>query len=273
MKRKARVPPAIAAFDESNHPQNHMVTLVDVKPGSVRLWTLKSVLWFFEFAGGALQRSGSILGISTIHFVRWVLLDNERRLLFLANYDGRWAAYLGDFINCASFVITAIWSNTKDFPPTGGYSGKAPDDAQQFAQWTRDHNLKSLVWYSAYPDSTVRNLLKAISIRDGLASGPSNRQPCKPVAPSLKEVARHGIGTRQNSRCSHHWLRIPCGYSILVFQHRLRCRRENSGSASWCQELLPNLAAERQRRTNCSYQCRLHLRWAASARNAGRLAR
>ena len=166
-------------FDETNHPQNHMVTLVDVKPGLVRLWTLKSVLWFFEFAGGALQRSGSILGISTIHFVRWVLVDNERRLLFLANYDGRWAAYLGDFISCASFVLTAIWSNTKDFPPGKWLFWEGARHAQQFAQWTRDHNLKSLVWYSAYPDSTVRTLRKDISIRDGLANGAPTTNPAE----------------------------------------------------------------------------------------------
>ncbi len=158
-------------FDETNEAQNHMVTLVDVKPGPVRLWTLKSVLWLFDFAGAALQRSGTILGLSTIHFVRWVLVDNQRRLLFVADYDGRWAAYLGDFIDCASFVITAIWSNTKDFPTSKWLLLQGARQANEFKQWTRDHNLKSLVWYSAYPDSTVRSLRKDIAIRDGLASG------------------------------------------------------------------------------------------------------
>jgi hypothetical protein len=170
-EEQCTVPRDHRTFDETNHPQNHMVTLVDVKPGLVRLLTLKSVLWFFKFAGAALERSGTILGISTIHFVRWVLIDDEQRLLFLANYDGRWAAYLGDFIDCASSVLTAIWSNTKDFPPSKWLFLQGARQANEFKQWTRDHNLKSLVWYSAYPDSTVRSLRKDIAIRDGLASG------------------------------------------------------------------------------------------------------
>ena len=113
-------------FDETNHPQNHMVTLVDVKPGLVRLWTLKSVLWFFEFAGGALQPSGSILGISTIHFVDGFLWTMSGGSCFWLTTmeDGRhtWATSLAARALCSP----RFGATRKIFRLAGGCSGKAP---------------------------------------------------------------------------------------------------------------------------------------------------
>ena len=40
---------------------------------------------------------GSLIGVSTIHFVRWVLIDDGRRLMMVSDYDGSWESYIDEF--------------------------------------------------------------------------------------------------------------------------------------------------------------------------------
>ena len=65
--------------------------------------------------------AGSLGGITSIHFGRWVLIDEgkpARRLVFMSDYDGSWESYLGEFVDRAAEGLSAVWSNTEDFPPT-----------------------------------------------------------------------------------------------------------------------------------------------------------
>lgn len=139
----------LAAF-ENLVVQNQMIILSEVKPG--QLGMLKRFLAFVNLAA-RLSPPGELAGLRTIHFARWVLFDNDRRLLFLSNYDGTWENYIGDFVNQLSDGLNAIWRNTVDFPETG------PPDLAAFHEHIRTHQIRSLVFYSAYPDQTVINIL------------------------------------------------------------------------------------------------------------------
>ena len=97
--------------------QNQLTHLVAVKPGRFRRKTLGKVLWAINFLARWIFNKGSLGGIPSIHFARWVTLDQGRRLLFFSNYDGSWESYLGDFVNKASIGLTGVWSNTQQFPP------------------------------------------------------------------------------------------------------------------------------------------------------------
>ena len=103
---------------EDVYIMNHLTTMVNVKPGAFRLRTLKVILWVVNLLAKAYFTTGNIGGIPTIHFARWLLMENDRRLLFFSNYDGSWASYLGDFVDKANYGLTAIWSNTDRFPPS-----------------------------------------------------------------------------------------------------------------------------------------------------------
>src|SRR3954466_5935806 len=46
---------------------------------------------------GILEGGGAISGLGTIHMVRWVIFDNETRLLFATNFDGDVEDYMRDF--------------------------------------------------------------------------------------------------------------------------------------------------------------------------------
>lgn len=148
--------------------QNHLTTLVGVKPGRFRLGTLKGVLWLINQLAKTVFIAGSLGGIPTIHFARWLLTDDDKRLLFFSNYDGSWASYLGDFVDKANYGLTAVWSNTDNFPPSQFLFWGGAQHIEAFKLWSRQHNEYAAVWYSAYPEATVSNITNAVQLRDGL---------------------------------------------------------------------------------------------------------
>jgi len=148
--------------------QNHLTTLVNVKPGKFRLGTLKAVLALVNVLAKTVFIAGSLGGIPTIHFARWLMMDNDERLLFFSNYDGSWASYLGDFVDKANYGLTAIWGNTENFPPSSFLFLGGARHIEAFKLWSRQHNEYAAVWYSAYPDATVSNITQSIQVRDGL---------------------------------------------------------------------------------------------------------
>ena len=150
--------------------QNHLTTLVDVKPGKFRLGTLKFVLWLVNILAKTVFITGQLGGIPTIHFARWLFLENDRRLLFFSNYDGSWASYLGDFVDKANYGLTAVWSNTDRFPPSKNLAFGGAQHIEAFKAWSRQHNVYAAVWYSAYPHETVQNLKTDLRIRDAVAA-------------------------------------------------------------------------------------------------------
>src|SRR5262249_26582502 len=80
--------------------QNQMTVIVRIKPSMWSRVLLRLVLWAGSRVGQ--NSNGALSGISTIHFARWVIIDNGTKLLFESNYDGSWERYIDDFIDKAS---------------------------------------------------------------------------------------------------------------------------------------------------------------------------
>jgi hypothetical protein len=156
-------------LEEDRVDQNGLTHLVPIKPGWYRPFALKMMLLLVTALADAGAQVGRLGGIETIHFARWVVLP-DRRLLFLSNYDGSWEAYLGDFIDKASLGLTMIWTNTVWYPKTRLLLFKGARDEGAFKQWTRAYQVPTQVWYSAYPFSSVTDVLKNARIRELLGS-------------------------------------------------------------------------------------------------------
>jgi hypothetical protein len=152
---------------ENKTAQNHMVGLNRVKRGLMRKPTLRVVLWIIHFTKH-LEKSGTLSGVSTIHFARWVVINEGKHLLFLSNYDGDWDAYLGDFVAQASTGLTAIWSNCAGFPRTWFLMWGGAKDERAFKAYARRHQHETLFHYSAYPDLTVAEIENHTAIREAL---------------------------------------------------------------------------------------------------------
>jgi hypothetical protein len=94
---------------ENQIVQNQLTHLVDIKPGAFRLMTLKGVLRSINLLAKAVFNKGKLGEIPTIHFARWIIIDEGRRLLFFSNFDGSWENYLGDFVDKAAVGLTGVW--------------------------------------------------------------------------------------------------------------------------------------------------------------------
>jgi len=159
---------------EDRQGQNHMVSLTTVKPGWFRLAVLRVVLWALNIVARVTANKGTLGGITSIHFARWVITP-DRRLLFLSNFDGSWESYLNDFIDRGAIGLTAVWSNTDNqvgFPATRWLVRGGARNADRFKAFARSSMVPTNVWYSAYPDIAASNVGNNMQIRDGLFAPP-----------------------------------------------------------------------------------------------------
>jgi hypothetical protein len=173
-------PDLIAA--EDHIVQNQLTHLVDIKPGWARYVILRLVLCGIDTLARLYFVHGNLGGITSIHFARWVIIEDRRprrdvrvrrhRLLFFSNYDFSWDSYLGEFVDRAARGLTAVWSNTVGFPRTRKLLEDGARDEERFKQWARDQQLRTDVWWSGVADATVDNVRAALAIRDGLATRP-----------------------------------------------------------------------------------------------------
>lgn len=162
--------------EEDKIVQNQLTHLVDIKPGWFRLITLKFVLSAINMLAIYKFNKGELGSIPSIHFARWVIIDNGRRLLFFSNFDGSWENYLGDFVDKAAVGLTGVWSNTVDFPKTKFLIFEGATDEQKFKTWTRAHQIPTQVWYSAYKLLSVQNINNNSAIRKGLTEDLSDKE-------------------------------------------------------------------------------------------------
>lgn len=174
--------------------QNQFTQLVEMKPGKVRLITYNAMMLFARVLIPIKFVSGQLMGIPTIHFARWVLFDDKKRVLFFSNFDGSWQQYLGDFIDQSGWGLSAIFSNTKVFPKTnflgitGVFSNKkffpksgpffpgGAYDEEHFLAWSRNSELPTQIWYSAYPSLSIKNVNNNSRIRSMLFKNLSEKQ-------------------------------------------------------------------------------------------------
>ncbi len=154
---------------ENEFLSNQLTHLVELKPGLLR-WTLIRVVFFaLQLLAKHWYNRGKLGGIPSIHFARWSFIP-KRGVLFFSNFDSSWESYLGDFINEASSGLSAVWSNTVGYPRTTWLLKAGARDAARFLAWTRQHQVYSQVWYSAYPGLSILNINDNTEIRRGLAS-------------------------------------------------------------------------------------------------------
>jgi hypothetical protein len=161
---------------EDFHNQNQFTQIIAMKPGWFRRVTIQAILLYGKFRIHNEFVHGELMGIPTIHFARWVLLDNKKQVLFFSNFDGSWQQYLGDFIDKSGWGLTAIFSNTEKFPVSRYLFWGGAYDEEHFLAWSRQTQIPSQVWYCAYPHLSIKNVTTNSLIRSELIRDLSEEQ-------------------------------------------------------------------------------------------------
>ena len=96
--------------------------------------------------------SGPVERIRTIKEIRWLIFDNDTKLLLAVAFDRPWEPYIRKIVRDAGPVLDAILCNCEGYTENDhaselGYAG--------FAQWVRQYQKQPDFYYTAEPYQTV----------------------------------------------------------------------------------------------------------------------
>lgn len=168
--RRPPDPAAVARLraDEDRVAHNPFAVVGFLKPGRFRAVLTRVVLFAISYAVRHVLNRGSLAGVKTIHFARWVYVTPEL-MTFLSTYDGSLESYMDDFIDKVAWGLNAIFSNGQGYPPTVLLFWRGARDEEPFKDNLRNHQVPTPVWYSAYHDLTALNIASNAAVRRGLA--------------------------------------------------------------------------------------------------------
>jgi hypothetical protein len=112
----------------------------------------------------ALEPDPYILAPLKLHYLRWVLFDNDTRFMYQGIFDTDFDKYTEDAV--VLFRKTGIdtaFENLEDFPIDWKTNTPA------FVKFIRDHQCPSFLEYGEYPYFTSDEIKKALKIKAALA--------------------------------------------------------------------------------------------------------
>jgi hypothetical protein len=179
LRRREKSDPVIAPRIDPAHAKeladiedldvtNQFNAIGTLKPGLFRRWLTAFVLWVINYTVRHIYNRGTLARVKTIHFARWVFLDNKQRVYFASNYDGNLESYMDDFINKVGFGLNLVFSNGIAYPRTNWLIFDGAKDEQNFKYVLRRHEGPTEVWYKAYPGLSAMDLTRNAQIREGI---------------------------------------------------------------------------------------------------------
>jgi len=156
-------------------PTNHMISVVYVHEDAGRQMAKRTAFGLLRGLVTLLFRNSFLGSINTIHFAHWSFVNNNRRLLFVSNYDGSWRSYLDDFTLKASNGLNLAWGHSTGFPKTWFMLWGGASMGPQFIDYARRSMVPTLVWYSAYPSVSVTNINRNRKLRAALQQARKGR--------------------------------------------------------------------------------------------------
>ena len=166
--------PTPPTFREDVVTQNQLTLVTVVDPRHVD--RVRAVMTAIDSYAKRLAPPGSLIGISTIHFVRWLLIDEGRRLVMLSDYDNSWENYIDEFAEMILSGLDAIWETSFGFPADGAR------DLPAFKRFLRAHQVAADVFYSAYPEQTVLNVKSDLRLARAMET---ESEPMRVLLPAL----------------------------------------------------------------------------------------
>jgi hypothetical protein len=156
---------------EDHLPMNPFTAVGQVKPGPFRKMTINVVLYLLNAVTRHLLKPGDLVGVKTIHFARWLFLNDRRQVMFASNYDGSLESYMDDFIDKISWGLNLVFTNGIGYPRTRWLIKDGCRDELAFKDYLRLHQVPTRVWYPAYGRLSTANVAANERLRKGIHSG------------------------------------------------------------------------------------------------------
>jgi hypothetical protein len=145
---------------QSTHPERpglhagvsgEFTVFVPIKPGQTQ--ALRDTLHHYRTDPTAQKEMRAAFNqIGTVHTARYVIFDNDTRLMFASVFDGDWDTYINDF---ATTMIADVFDNT--FKYTEGYPGIKDPGVKD---WFVAYQEPASAFISSYPELTTKQIWK-----------------------------------------------------------------------------------------------------------------
>lgn len=112
----------------------------------------------------ALKETPDVLAPLKLHYLRWVLFDNDTRFMYQGIFDTDFDKYTEDaIILFTSTGINTVFENFEGFPKDWKTNSEA------FIKFVREHQCPSFIEYGEYPFYTADEIKKALKIKHALS--------------------------------------------------------------------------------------------------------
>ena len=137
-------------------PACHGFTIIaKVKPGKA-----EAMRAYGERLAKALEPDPHILAPLKLHYLRWILFDNDTRFMYQGIFDTDFDKYTEDAVQLFSQTgITTVFTNLEGFPEDW------KENPEAFVKFVRDHQCPSFLEYGEYPYVTADEIKKALRLK------------------------------------------------------------------------------------------------------------
>lgn len=94
--------------------------------------------------------------VGTVHFLRFLLINNDTQFMTITTFDGDFERYVRDFAVVLNSILNPFFAHVE------GSDDCLPiqKNPEEFLAFVRKYTVPNMVWYSAYPTPTALEIRK-----------------------------------------------------------------------------------------------------------------
>jgi hypothetical protein len=113
----------------------------------------------------AVAADPNALATLRLHYVRWILFDNDTRFIYMAVFDTDFDKYSEDVLDLfKKHGLTPLFAECEGFPEDW------KDNYAAFAAFARENQAPSFAEYAEYPNVTNIEVVKALTVKSDLST-------------------------------------------------------------------------------------------------------
>jgi hypothetical protein len=129
--------------------------IAKIKPG-----TAETIRGYGAKLAAALQTDPYLLAPLKLHYLRWVLFDDDTRFMYQGIFDTSFDKYTEDAIELfKKSGVDTVFENLEGFP----MDWKTNPDA--FIKFAREHQAQSFIEYGEYPFVSTEEIKSALALK------------------------------------------------------------------------------------------------------------
>ncbi|MFF5225381.1 hypothetical protein [Dactylosporangium sp. NPDC000521] len=141
-------------------PACHGFTIIaDVKPGHAEV-----LREYGQTLAKALEADPYLLAPLKLHYLRWVLFDDDTRFMYQGIFDTDFDKYTEDAV--ALFTKAGV---STSFESLVGFPEDWRTNPEAFVRFVREHQCPSFIEYGEYPYVTADEIKKALRVKAAMS--------------------------------------------------------------------------------------------------------